>query len=152
LSNSDAAVRRYSEGGADSPPEDYFEEKTMPQYLLTIQLPDNYDPSVDDEAKMRDMIALGEEMEAAGVVTRFAGGLTPASNAKSLRVQPNGEVVITDGPYVEAKEHVGGISILECADLDEAVKWARKGAIACRASGEVREIFFRPGPEEAAEQ
>lgn len=116
----------------------------MPQYLLTIQLPDNYDPSLEDEAKIRDIMALGEEMEAAGVVTKFACGLTPASNAKSLRVQSNGDVVISDGPYVEAKEHVGGFSILECADMDEALKWARKGAVACRASGEVREIFFRP--------
>ena len=117
----------------------------MPQYLLTIQLPDNYEPSVEDEAMLRDMQALGEEMEAAGVIPKFAGGLTPASHAKSLRFQPNGDVVITDGPYVEAKEHVGGISILECTDMDEAVEWARKGAKACRASGEVREIFFRPG-------
>ncbi|HEX4006037.1 MAG TPA: YciI family protein [Acidobacteriaceae bacterium] len=116
----------------------------MPLYFLTIQLPDNYDPSVEDPAKMGAMVALGEEMEAAGVVTKFACGLAPASNAKSLRVQPNGQVLITDGPFMEAKEHVGGFSILECADMNEAIKWARKGALACRASGEVREIFFRP--------
>jgi hypothetical protein len=116
----------------------------MPQYLITIQLPDNYEPPVEQEAVLRDMQALGEEMEAAGVVTKFAAGLTPASFAKSLRFQPNGDVVITDGPYTEAKEHVGGFSILECADMDDAVAWARKGAKACRASGEVREIFFRP--------
>jgi len=116
----------------------------MPLFLLTIQLPDNYDPSLEDEAMMRDMAALGQEMEAAGVVTKMAGGLTPASMAKSLRKQANGSIAITDGPYVEAKEHVGGFSILECANLDEAVKWAHKGAKACRASGEVREIFFRP--------
>jgi hypothetical protein len=116
----------------------------MPQFLLTIQLPDNYDPSVEDEGKMADMISLGAEMEAAGVVTTFAAGLMPANNAKSLRYEADGSVVVTDGPYVEAKEHVGGFSILECANLDEAVKWASKGAKACRASGEVREIFFRP--------
>ena len=116
----------------------------MPQFLLTIQLPDTFDPSTVDEAVMRDMAALGEEMEAAGIVPKFAGGLSPASNAKSLRVQPNGEVLITDGPYMEAKEHVGGISIMEFADMDEALKWALKSAVACRASGEVREIFFRP--------
>ena len=124
----------------------------MPLYFLTIQLPDNYDPSVVDEAKMRDMAVLGEEMEAAGVVTKFAAGLSPASNTKALRVQSSGEVLITDGPFLEAKEHIGGFSILECANMDEAVKWARKGAIACRASGEVREIFFMQSPEEAAEQ
>jgi hypothetical protein len=119
----------------------------MPQYLVTIQLPDNYEPSVEDEAMLRDMQALGEEMEAAGIITKFACGLTPASNAKSLRFQPNGDVVITDGPYVEAKEHVGGFSILECADMDEALAWARKGGKACRAPGEVREIFFKPSTD-----
>jgi hypothetical protein len=116
----------------------------MPLYLSTIQLPDDFDPSTVDEAMMGDMAALGQEMEAAGIVTKFAGGLSPAGSAKSLRFQPDGEVLVIDGPYVEAKEHVGGISIVECADLDEAVAWARKGAKACRASGEVREIFFQP--------
>lgn len=118
----------------------------MPQYFVTIHLPDNYDPSLEDESKVRDIYALNEEMTAAGV-RKFACGLSPASNAKSLRVQANGEVLVTDGPYVEAKEHVGGFSILECADMDEAVAWARKGAIACRAPGEVREILFRPPNE-----
>jgi hypothetical protein len=124
----------------------------MPLYLTTIQLPDNFDPSTVDEAVMRDMAALGEEMEAAGIVPKFAAGLAPASNAKSLRVQPNGDVLITDGPYMEAKEHVGGISIMEFDDMDEALKWAHKGAKACRASGEVREIFFQPAPGESTEQ
>lgn len=119
----------------------------MPKFLLTIQLPENFDPSTQDEAVFRDMAALGEEMEAAGVTPFFACGLWPASHAKSLRVQPDGDVLITDGPYMEAKEHVGGFSIIDFADMDEALKWARKSAIACRASGEVREIFFRPDPE-----
>ena len=123
----------------------------MPQYFVTIQLPDNYDPSLEDEAVQRDIYALNEELIAAGVRV-FACGLSPASNAKSLRPQPNGDVVITDGPYLEAKEHVGGFSILECADMDEAVAWARKAAIACRRPGEVREIFFRPAPKEGTEQ
>jgi hypothetical protein len=115
----------------------------MPQYLVTIQLPDNYDPSLEDEATIRNIWALNEEMEAAGV-TKFACGLFPAANARSLRLQSDGEVVVTDGPYLEAKEYVGGFSILECADMDEALSWARKGSIACRKPGEVREIFFRP--------
>jgi hypothetical protein len=59
---------------------------------------------------------------------------------------PDGKVLITDGPYTETKEHIGGFWILEAADLDEALAWARKGAVACRASGEVREILFRPAP------
>ena len=60
-------------------------------------------------------------------------------------------MLVTDGPFLEAKEHVGGFSIIEAADMDEALAWARKGAVACRAPGEVREIFFRPNPE-ATEQ
>jgi dihydrofolate reductase len=80
------------------------------------------------------------------VASHFACGVSPAGNAKSLRVQPDGKVLITDGPCIEAKEHIGGFWILEAADLDEALAWARKGAVACRASGEVREILFCPAP------
>jgi hypothetical protein len=71
----------------------------------------------------------------------FAGGLEPAANAKSLRKQPGGEVVITDGPYLETKEHVGGFWILEAADMDEALAWGRKAVVACRYSVEVRAIL-----------
>ena len=77
---------------------------------------------------------------------KFACGLSP--KATTLRAQPNGEVLITDGPYAETKELVGGLSILETADLDEALAWARKGAKLSRAAIEVREIFFRPAPAE----
>jgi hypothetical protein len=76
----------------------------------------------------------------------FAGGLPPASNAKSLRGQPDGKVLVTDGPYLETKEHVGGFWILEAADLDEALAWGRKAVVACRAPVEVRGIFFQPAP------
>jgi len=107
------------------------------QYLVAIHHPDNYDPSVEDEAMSRDIDALNEEMEAAGVRI-FAGGLSSASSAKSLRAQPNGEVLTTDGPYLEAKEHVGGFWMLKAADLDEALAWGRKAAVACRAPVEVR--------------
>ena len=76
----------------------------MPQYLVAIHHPDNYDPSAEGEAMVRDIDVLNEEMEAAGV-RMFAGGLAGASNAKSLRAQPNGKVLVTDGPYLETKEH-----------------------------------------------
>jgi hypothetical protein len=125
-----------------------MKETTMPQFFVTIQLPDDFVPSYD-EAVMRDMGALGEEMQAAGVTPKFASGLAPASTAKSLRPQADGSILVTDGPFLEAKEHVGGISIMEHANMDEAVEWARKGAIACRASGEVREMLFRPAPAKA---
>ena len=115
----------------------------MPQYLVAIQHPDNYDPSLEDEAMMRDIDVLNEEMEAAGA-RKFAGGLEPAGKAKSLRKQPGGAVVLTDGPYLEAKEHVGGFWILEAADLDEALAWGRKAVVACRASVEVRAFLEYP--------
>ena len=121
----------------------------MPQYLVTVHLPDNYDPSLEDEAVIRDIHALNAEMDAAGM-RLFAGGLEPASQAKTLCRQANGEVIITDGPYVEAKEHIGGFSIVEAADIDEALAWARKAAIACRVPVEVRGIFYRPRPDSKA--
>ena len=74
----------------------------MPQYLVAIQHPENYDPSLEGDAMIRDIGALNEEMDAAGA-RFFAGGLESASHAKSLRKQPGGNVSITDGPYLEAK-------------------------------------------------
>jgi hypothetical protein len=142
LSKSVLAVRRGSEGQQPASLQ-IIRGQDMPQYLVTIQLPDNYDPSLEDEAVVRDIHALNAEMDAAGI-RKFAGGLHPARNAKSLRRQASGEVIITDGPYVEAKEHIGGFSIVEVADMDEALAWARKAAVACRVPVEVREIFFRP--------
>jgi hypothetical protein len=109
----------------------------MPQYLVAIHHPDNYDPSTEDEAMSRDIDVLNEEMEAAGVRV-FVGGLSSASNAKSLRAQPFGKVLVTDGPYLETKEHIGGFWVLEAADLDEALVWGRKAVVACRAPVEVR--------------
>jgi hypothetical protein len=90
----------------------------MPHYLVAGILPDNFDPSTQDEATVHDINVLNDELEAAGARI-FAGGLSAASQAKSLRAQPNGEVLITDGPYLEAKEHVGGFTILE------ALTWTR---------------------------
>ena len=116
----------------------------MPQYLVAIQHPNNYDPSLEGEAMIRDIGALNEEMDAAGA-RFFAGGLEPAAKAKSLRKQPGGEVIITDGPYLETKEHVGGFWILEAADMDEALAWGRKAVVACRVPVEVR-AFLRIRP------
>jgi hypothetical protein len=116
----------------------------MPHYLVSGYLPDDFDPSTQDEATIEAIHALNREMIAAGV-RKFAGGL---GSTHTLRPQPNGELLLTDGPYLETKEHVGGLWILECADIDEVVAWARKGAKACRFPVEVREIFFMPAPEE----
>jgi hypothetical protein len=116
----------------------------MSQYLVAIHHPDNYDPSREDEAMTRDIDVLNEEMIAAGVRV-FAGGLSSASRAKSLRAaQPVGKVLVTDGPYLETKEHIGGFWILEAANLDDALAWGRKAVVACRAPVEVREFLAMP--------
>jgi hypothetical protein len=108
----------------------------MTQYLVAIRHPDDYDPSAEDEAMTRDIDALNDEMVAAGVRV-FVGGLTPASSAKSLRAKPNGRVLITDGPYLETKEHIGGFWLLEAATPDDALAWGAR-LLACRAPVEVR--------------
>jgi len=115
----------------------------MPHYLITSHLPANYDPSLEAEATIEAIHALNREMIAAGV-RKFAGGLSP--QVTTLRAQPNGEIHITDGPYSETKELVGGLLILETANLEEALSWARRGAKVARSAVEVREIFFRPAP------
>lgn len=117
----------------------------MPQYLVAIHHPDDYDASLEDEAMMRDIDLLNQEMHVAGA-RFFAGGLQSAPLAKSLRKQPGEEIILTDGPYLETKEHIGGFWILNAANMDEALVWGRKAVIACRASVEVRE--FLPMPTE----
>jgi hypothetical protein len=129
--------------GQRTGPEGLFTGEDMPQYLVAIHHPDNYDPSLEGEEMVRDIDLLNEEMEAAGA-RFFAGGLQSAPHAKSLRKRPGGEVVITDGPYLETKEHIGGFWILDAANMDEAVAWGRKAVVACRASVEVREFLAMP--------
>lgn len=115
----------------------------MPQFLVAVQLPDDFDPSKVDPAMDRDIDVLNEEMVAAGVRV-FVGGLRPAKEAKSLRAQPDGKVLVTDGPYLETKEHLGGFWVIEAANLDEALAWGRKATLACRVPVEVRAVG-RPG-------
>jgi hypothetical protein len=123
----------------------------MTQYLVAIYRPDDYDGSAETEAMTNEIHALNREMMAAGA-RKFAYGLSPASSAKSLRTQPNGKVLVTDGPYLETKEHIGGFWVLEAADLDEALAWGRKAAVACRAPVEVHPMLQRRTLTEATER
>src|SRR5262249_42319312 len=100
-------------------------------------------PLVVTEAMIEEIHTLNREMIAAGV-RKFASGISPAATAKTVRKQRDGTVLVTDGPYIETKEHMGGFWILEAADMDEALAWARKGTITCDAVGEVREMLFNP--------
>ena len=123
----------------------------MTQYLVAIHHPDDYDPSVETEETIEQIHALNREMIAAGV-RKFACGISSPSNAKTLRKQTDGTVLVTDGPYTETKEHMGGFWILEAANMDEALAWARRGAITCDAAGEVRELLFFPAPEQGTDE
>lgn len=115
----------------------------MPQYLVAVQHPYNYDPSLEDAAMIRDIDVLNEEMAAAGA-RFFAGGLEAPRLAKSLRKQADGRIAVTDGPYLETKEYVGGFWILECAGMDEALAWGEKAVVACRVPVEVRAFLEMP--------
>jgi hypothetical protein len=110
----------------------------MAQYLLTVVEPSDGpapDPAALD-AIMADVDAVDQEMRTAGVWV-FAGGLHPPSSATVLR--PKGDdVLLTDGPFAEGKEHVGGFSIIEAPDLDAALDWGRKLARATTLPIEVR--------------
>jgi hypothetical protein len=99
----------------------------MKQYLLSIYQPDGDPPPREVlEPIMQDLAALEAEMKAAGVWV-FSGGLHAPGTATVLRAR-DGEVLTTDGPYAEGKEHIGGFTIIKAADLDAALEWAGRYA------------------------
>ncbi|HET8758276.1 MAG TPA: YciI family protein [Solirubrobacteraceae bacterium] len=109
----------------------------MTQYLLTVYQPTGgVLPEAELAAIMRDVDRVDQEMKDAGVWV-FAGGLHPPSTATVLRPRA-GDVLMTDGPFTEAKEHVGGFTIIKADDLDEALDWGRRLAAATTLPIEVR--------------
>ncbi|MEU6830695.1 YciI family protein [Nocardia beijingensis] len=109
----------------------------MKHYLLSIYQPDEGAPDDLDEI-MRDLAALNDEMRAAGAWV-FAAGLHAPSTATVLRAEGD-DLLITDGPYVEGKEHIGGFTVIRAADLDEALEWGRRLAAVVTLPVEVRPI------------
>ena len=91
----------------------------------------------------RDVDALNSELQSAGAWV-FAGGLHPESTASVVRVK-DGAVLITDGPFPEGKEHIGGFWIIQADDLDAALIWAAKATRACAGPVEVRPFQEEPG-------
>jgi hypothetical protein len=115
----------------------------MTQYLLSIVQPDGAPPAPEVlGAIMRDVNAVIEEVRAANVWV-FNGGLHPPGTATVVKAQ-GADFAITDGPFAEGKEHVGGFVIVKAQDLDEALEWARKLARATTLPIEVRPFQGRP--------
>ncbi|GAA1888776.1 YciI family protein [Streptomyces durmitorensis] len=111
----------------------------MNQYLLSIYQPDGGVPDPEFlEPVMRDVEAVNAELREAGAWV-FAGGLFPPSTATVVRLKDS-EVLTTDGPYIEGKEHLGGFTVIRAADLDEALAWGRKLARAITLPIEVRPL------------
>ena len=115
----------------------------MKQYLVSVYHPEyrHIEPAEMDQIGA-DVNALNDEIRAAGRWV-FAGGLHPSSTATTLRLE-DGEVLTTDGPFAEGKEHIGGFWIIKAPDLDAALGWARKAAVACRLPVEVRPMVDTP--------
>lgn len=110
----------------------------MTQYLLAVHSVEG-EPMPAQEQMQRaykDVDALNGELQSSGVWV-FAGGLQPPSSATVVRAQ-GGQVVTTDGPFAETKEQLGGFWVIDVADLDAALEWARKATVACAAPVEVR--------------
>ena len=110
----------------------------MSQYLLSVHMVEGEAPLSPEEMQQafKDVDALNEEIKKAGAWV-FAGGLEPADTATVVR-EEKGDILTTDGPFVEGKEHIGGFWVINVADLDEALSWAKRATVACRGAVEVR--------------
>src|SRR5438876_11298261 len=108
----------------------------MTRYLLSFYQPEGRPPREVLQPMLRDLDAVNREMKAAGAWV-FAGGLHPPSTATVVRVK-DGQLLTTDGPFAEGKEHIGGFSIIKAADLDVALEWGAKLARATTLPIEVR--------------
>jgi len=118
----------------------------MALYLLSVCYPAG-SVQPDPTALERIMVEVGalrDELVAEGAWV-FGGGLFPPSTATTVFVQ-NGQAVLTDGPFIESKEQIGGITVIEAADLDEALEWARRYSQAITTPIEVRP-FVHGGPD-----
>jgi len=111
----------------------------MPQYLMSVWHDDDYEVDFSSDEAQRLVAQVGafnEKVTAAGAWV-FGAGLHPASSATVVRAQSD-QVSMTDGPYAESKEQMGGFWVIEAADLDAALDWASQAAAACEGAVEVR--------------
>jgi hypothetical protein len=110
----------------------------MPKYLLAVHAVEG--TAVPSEGEMRAAFAavdqFNQKVRDKGAWV-FAGGLCPPDTATVVRVT-DGQVMTTDGPFAESREHLGGFWVIEADDLDEALAWAAEASVACREPVEVR--------------
>jgi hypothetical protein len=112
----------------------------MKQYLLSIYQPDGDPPPPEVmDPIMRRLDALNEEMRAAGAWV-FAAGLHPPSTATVLHARGD-DMLVTDGPFAEGKEHLGGFTVIRAPDLDAALAWGRRLAEVITLPIEVRPLY-----------
>jgi hypothetical protein len=111
----------------------------MPQYLMSVWHDEDYEVDFSTPEAQQRAAAVGEfnsELQNAGAWV-FAAGLHPASSATVVR-SSGGQVSMTDGPYAETKEQMGGFWVIEASDLDAALEWAGRAAAASEEAVEVR--------------
>jgi hypothetical protein len=110
----------------------------MKQYMLSVHsVQGSAPPSPEAMQQIYQAVSvLNTELQVSGAWV-FAGGLHPPSTATVVRAK-DGEVLITDGPFTEGKEHIGGFWVIRAADLDAALGWAAKATQACAEPVEVR--------------
>jgi hypothetical protein len=110
----------------------------MATYLMSVHMVEGQAPPAPDamERMFKDVDAFNDELKSSGAWV-FAGGLHPVSTATVVNVK-DGEVLTTDGPFSEAKEHIGGFWIVKADDLDAALALAERASRACKAPVEVR--------------
>jgi len=111
----------------------------MPQYLISVWHDESYETDFstpEAQARVAQVGAFNEELQTAGAWV-FAAGLLPSSSATVVRTS-GGEVSMTDGPYAETKEQMGGFWVIEAPDLDAALEWGGKAAAASEGPVEVR--------------
>jgi hypothetical protein len=110
-------------------------------YLLGVQIDESVPPptGADREASFARVGVVNDDMKAKGIWV-FAGGLLPSESTTVVREQ-NGTTTMTDGPFAETKEQIGGVMILDADDLDEAIAIAARIPVVFRASVELRPVI-----------
>jgi len=116
----------------------------MKQYLLSVHYVEGQEPPAPEvmQKMFADVDVFNKKVQDAGAWV-FGGGLHPPTTATVVRAE-RGDVIVTDGPFAESKEQLGGFWIIRAEDLDAALKWAAEGSAACQGPVEVRPFQDEP--------